>query len=241
MSASEARLEAVSERLRQEIDAAQARVNALAQRRQQLAGQLMAVEAAEEGARRSLTSLLAVAGEAEPELGEHSDTRRLLAGVQLREMIARIALRQLGAGRPVHWSVWREWLREAGFDAAGKKPEATFLTQLARSPLVRRGERDGIYVLDVELFSRARDELGRLHDQLSQLPPPEQLALMGDVRARRHDLQNEVARVERAVEEMWRVLRAELPPGWPAGMEPEPDRIVRAWAPEANGRQRRLA
>lgn len=164
---------------------------------------------------------------ARPQAGSADGQR--LAGGELREMAVRVALRRQAHGQPVHWREWLGWLHEEGLDAAGKKPDATFLTQLARSPMVRRTAQDGVYVLDLELFVQRRQRLHELHGQLAQVPPPEQLAMLGDVRQQRRELEHEVARAERAVEEMWRVLTAEIPPGWPEEALGTPERVVEAW------------
>jgi hypothetical protein len=230
----EDRLRNLGETLRREIKAARARVTELTARRRDLERHLQAARHAERTAIHSLAALESVSREAsgladEPADEDREDRLVRLAGSELREMIARVALRHGAAGEAVHWRQWLDWLRRSEFDAAGKRPEATFQTQLARSPLVRRTEHDGVYRLDLEQFARARDRLRKLHAQLSQLPPPDQLALLGDVRAQRQHLQNEIARTERAVEEMWRVLVQERPPGWVNDAELAPERLVEAW------------
>jgi hypothetical protein len=220
--------------LQRELGLARRRVEELAARRLDLERQLEAARDAEQSARQNLTVLETLGREAgelppAPEEDRHDDGRTRLAGAELREAIARVALRQRANGRAVHWRQWLTWLRDAGFDAAGKNAEATFQTQLARSPLIRRTEQEGIYRLDVARLARGRDRFRHLHEQLLTLPPPDQLALLGDVRAQRQELQNEIARTERAVEEIWRVLAQERPPGWHADDEGEPERIVEAW------------
>jgi hypothetical protein len=192
---------------------------------------------AERSARGALAALEAVAREAagvlldrdEPHgIGDVAGDSARLTGANLREMIARVALKQHAIGVAVHWSAWYAWLREAGFEAGGKKPEATFQTQLTRSPLVRRADQDGYYVLDLERFQRERSRLHRLHDQLSQLPPADQLALLGDHRLQRRQIQNDIARAERAVEEIMRILAREPPPESP-GLEAIPEEAISAW------------
>jgi hypothetical protein len=140
-----------------------------------------------------------------------------------------VALRRRAAGQPVHWRAWLGWLREDGYDAAGKSPEATFQTQLARSPLVVRTDQDGVYRLEPQQLTRKRAELGDLHRHLAQLPAPDQLALLGDVRAQRQELQTRITRTERSLEEIWRVL-AQEPPGSDEAGDTEPERIVDAWS-----------
>lgn len=231
----------LGETLRREIGSARARVEELAERRRELERQLEAARDAERSGLQSLAALETVgreAGELVPDSPvDVRDGRLRLAGAQLREMIARVALRRGVPGEPVHWRLWLTWLHDNELDAAGKNPEATFQTQLARSPLVRRTDQDGVYRLDLAQLARGRDRLRDLHGQLSRLPPPDQLALLGGVRAQRQDLQNEIARTERAVEEIWHVLAQERPPGQVdhAGLDPE--RIVEAWMMSLEGAQ----
>ena len=224
-----------------ELDAARGRVEALAVRRQHLQQELAAAAATEEAERRSLRALEAIArgadGEAATEVGDSGIDQRLLAGTTLRTMIVRVALRGGRAGSPAHWRDWYDWLREAGFEAAGKKPEATFLTQLARSPMVARGPQDGVYVLDLARFVEAQRELQELHERLTRLPPPDQLSMLGELRAQRQSLQTAIGRCERALHEMWQVLVDEVPDGWPANVEPSPDRIVAWWMHRGDTRQ----
>jgi hypothetical protein len=241
--------------LERELAAARTRVEKLAERRRQLERSLEAALAAERAARQAFEAVQAIADEAAgavpglvvggaqdvaaPQQPRGADRRRL-AGSELREMAARVALRRQAHGRPVHWREWLGWLHEEGLDAAGKKPDATFLTQLARSPMVRRTAQDGVYALDVDLFVQCRERLLELHGQLAQVPPAEQLAMLGDARQQRRALENEIARAERAVEEMWRVLTAEIPPGWREEASQTPERVVDAWLQRDRPGQERL-
>ena len=256
-SAEAAEVEALAEKLMSELRAANQQLREAAQRADHLERDLHAARAAQHAAQRHLDSLrevvvqvatlspslnardmleldLADVGELEFRLGEvgHEGTpasraATLLSGARLREMTARVALRRGAVGEPVHWRDWYGWLREAGYGAAGKKPEATFLTQIARSPLVRRSSQDGIYILDLDRFTEERQRLGSLHQQLAELPPPEQMTMIGDMRERRRELRNETAQTERMLEEMIRVLVKEPPddesdPG-------RPEEIIAAW------------
>ena len=170
---------------------------------------LAATLAAEEAERRSLQVLEAIASgtEAGAAAGDPLDNAStVLAGAPLRGMIMRVALRLDRVGRPSHWRTWYGWLRDAGYDATGKKPEATFRDQLTRSPLVARHDQDGVYLLDVERFTAVKLELQDLHEQLTRLPPPDQLSMLGETRARRQRLQIAIGRCERTLSEMWEVL-----------------------------------
>jgi hypothetical protein len=224
----------LSEGLQRELKAAQSRAADLAARRRGLELELEAARAAERAAVQTVEALRSIRRQgAEPATtnadGTDDGSLLPLAGARLREMIARVGLRRGASGGPAHWREWLVWLRDAGYDAAGKSPEATFQTQLARSPLVRRTQREGVYRIELAELARGRDRLRELHQQLSQLPLPDQLALLGDVRSQRQDLQNEIAKVERAVEEIWRILAQERPPGWLNHDDEEPERVIEAW------------
>jgi hypothetical protein len=223
--------------LRLELERARDRLDKLAAREEHVRRDLAEIVASKDAARETLAALEAVAARA-PMLGGSTEdsggdpdetTRRLLSGAELRETLTRVALRRNAHGEPVHWSVWHGWLRNEGFDAAGKRGEATFQTQLGRSPLVRRAEREGVYVLDVSLLDAHRGRLVALHQRLADLPPPGQLALLGDARAGRRDLQQEIARTERALEESWRILTEELGELWGAEHPPDTEHVMRLW------------
>ncbi len=90
---------------------------------------------------------------------------------------------------------------------AGKDPLAVFLTQLSRSPLVRKTSAPGVYELDRQATLRIRERLERLASELREVtvttPGPIEL---GAVRARRHELDLAISQQERALEEALRVL-----------------------------------
>jgi hypothetical protein len=65
-------------------------------------------------------------------------------------------------------------------------------------------------MLDLDLLIERRDLLHELHMRLAQLPPPDQLALIGDVRSERRAAQQEISKAERLLEESWRLLTEAL-------------------------------
>jgi hypothetical protein len=226
----------LGETLQRELVSARERVTVLKRRRRELERELQIVAVAEQESRERLKALTAVAQHAagstavkDADLAVTDDDVRVLAGGALRETLTRIALRRNAHGRPVHWRVWFGWLHEEGFEAAGKRAEATFQTQLGRSPLVRRADRDGVYVLDVELLARLRDDVLTLHQRLAELPPPGQLTLMGDARAVRRELQQRITRAERRLEEAWRLLTEELGADTTGERLTEAEQVTRLW------------
>jgi hypothetical protein len=234
-------VETLGETVQRHLQAAQQRVAKAARRREELRRELDVAAAEEAHGRELVETLLAVARQAhvsgltvgDEDLVAAHQHMRALAGGELRETIARVALRRNIHGYAVHWRQWLDWLREEGFDAAGKSAEATFQTQLARSPLVRRADRDGVYVLDVERLGELRDEVLELHRRLGELPPPDQLTLIGDARAARRALEQRIARAERGLEEAWRMLTEELGSEWGADRPPEAEDVTRMWRARA--------
>lgn len=230
-------MDALEATMHRRLESARDRMHRAALRQEELRREIELAEAEEAHSRELVETLLSVAREArvgglmliaDEEPGDDSGPL-LLAGGELRETIARIALRRNVHGTAVHWRQWLTWLRADGFDAAGKSAEATFQTQLARSPLVRRADRDGVYVLDIERLADLRDEVLTLHQRLAQIPPPDQLMLLGDGRAARRELEQGIARAERALEEAWRMLTEELGDEWDGDPPPGADDVTRLW------------
>jgi hypothetical protein len=208
---------ATFEVLERELADARARLGDLTRARRELELRLQDARLAEETARRSVEALESVA-----RVTLNPSERPRLAGAQLREQLTRAALRRQ-PGEPAHWREWLAWLREDGYEPDGRNPEATFVTQLTRSPLVRRAAQDGVYVLDVSQVDAIRVRLEELHEQLGPLPPPEQLALLDDdVRAARQQVQLAIGRAERALREAWNTLSQERPPWLDARVPVEP-------------------
>jgi chromosome segregation ATPase len=132
---------------------------------------------------------------------------RSLQGGEIREAAVRAALAAGMRSRALHYRDWFELLGRQGLTVAGKRPEATFLTQLGRSPVVRRAGPPGVYAVDPAapdgLRARIRElraDLARLDD--CDLTPRE----LSDERARRVRLARQLARAERELEEALRVL-----------------------------------
>jgi len=107
----------------------------------------------------------------------------------------------------LHYRAWFDAVRAAGFEVAGKDPLAVFLTQLSRSPVVRRGTQSGVYELDAEAPRRLRDRLDALHADLRGLTAaPSATADLTAIRARRAAITTQITQVEKALEEAEAVL-----------------------------------
>jgi hypothetical protein len=142
------------------------------------------------------------------------ENRTALRGPAIREAAVRVLLAQPRPIEALHYRQWYELLLDAGFRVAGKDPLAVFLTQLSRSPLVRKASAPGVYEVDRQAPLRIRQRLDRLQAELREVTigPPETTASpieLGAVRARRHELDLAISQQERALEEALRVLRGE--------------------------------
>jgi hypothetical protein len=128
----------------------------------------------------------------------------VLKGADIRRTAVRVLAASLDARGPVHYKAWYEVFRREGYLPAGKDPVATFLTQIGRSPVVRRTSRAGEYELDFEFPTRARARLTTLREALKEahdVPADADIHTIAEVRARRSELTQEVAAAERGLEE----------------------------------------
>ncbi len=139
--------------------------------------------------------------------GEQSQT--VLRGPAIRAAAVRVLLAAPRRPEALHYRQWFELVAEAGYGVAGKDPLAVFLTQLSRSPLVRRGTQSGVYELDVQAPARLRRRLEDLQAQLRELTAtsPRSTTDLSVVRGRRTALNVEISKVERAFEEAEETLR----------------------------------
>jgi hypothetical protein len=103
----------------------------------------------------------------------------VLRGSRLRVEASRVLLAHAGPNRPTHYRDWYELFLQAGFIILSKRPDATFLTAVSRSPVVRRGDEPGTYYIDPSLaadlssqLSEVQAELSDLEDVLAREPNP---------------------------------------------------------------------
>jgi hypothetical protein len=144
-----------------------------------------------------------------PGSGAASDDSVVLRGASIREAAVRLLATSPKGGDAVHYRTWYELLARSGIRPAGRDPLATFLTQLGRSPVVRRTTKAGVYELDLDFPVRARARLSELRAALAktnELPPDAGVAQIANARERRAQLQKEAENVERALEEALRSL-----------------------------------
>jgi chaperonin cofactor prefoldin len=137
---------------------------------------------------------------------DHGEAALQLRGPAIRETAVRL-LAEHAQTDAMHYRNWFELLTEAGYEVAGKDPLAVFLTQVSRSPAVRKGTQSGVYELDRRAPQRLRAQLERLQVEMRELTSaPSPNTDLSAIRARRSQLTSEISRIERALEEITRVL-----------------------------------
>jgi len=148
-----------------------------------------------------------------------SRERAPLRGPAIRRAAVEVLLAQPEAPQALHYRAWFDALEAAGYEVAGKDPLAVFLTQLSRSPVVRRGTQSGVYELDPGAPRRLRDRLDALHAELRGIAgTPSATADLTAIRGRRAALTTQITQVEKALEEAEALLgpRAAAGPARPA-------------------------
>ena len=129
---------------------------------------------------------------------------RQLKGPEVRRMA--VGLLAADPARPaLHYRDWYRRLLDAGYAVAGKDGLAVFLTQLSRSPVVRRSTQAGVYEIDFDAIRRLEAQRARLVGEMRELLSSEGADLT-TIRARRHELTTAVGQVERALEEARELL-----------------------------------
>ncbi len=92
----------------------------------------------------------------------------ILRGPAIREAAVQVLVHR-GGIEALHYREWFELLTREGYTVAGKNGLAVFLTQLSRSPVVRKGTQSGVYELDRQAPHRHARELERLQREMREL------------------------------------------------------------------------
>ena len=133
----------------------------------------------------------------------HGAVGRVVREAAARAVAVRILIAHPRRPEALHYREWFNLLTEAGYSVAGKDPLAVFLTQLSRSPLVRRGTQSGVYELDLQAQTRLRARLQDLQAELRELTTTvsNKTTDLSSIRGRRTALNLEISKVEKALEE----------------------------------------
>lgn len=132
-----------------------------------------------------------------------TDEGQALAGSAIRRVAVRVLVDSEHAEAPIHYREWFNLLRDAGYDVAGKRPDAVFLNQIARSPVVKTTTKAGIYELDQEAPRRLGQRLEELQRALSALAvdAPSDPADLEKRTADQEELGLEIRRTQKALTE----------------------------------------
>jgi hypothetical protein len=156
----------------------------------------------------------ATPGSDDPRTGDREPRRAAgtLRGPAIRRAAVEVLLALPERPQALHYREWYEAVRAAGFDIAGKDPLAVFLTQISRSPVIRKSTQAGVYELDTTAAQRLRGELERLHDDLRALAAtPGAAADLAAVRSRRAQIHTEIGHVEKSLVEAEELLGTSNP------------------------------
>lgn len=139
------------------------------------------------------------------------DGTAVLRGPAIRETAVRMLVEDDDT-EALHYREWFERLRAAGFAVAGKDSLAVFLTQLSRSPAVRKSTQAGVYELDRGAPGRLRLRLDELHEELRRLTAATGATIgLAAIRARREELNSQIGQTEKALEEASALLGSAVP------------------------------
>lgn len=141
------------------------------------------------------------------ELGT-TNGKRILRGASIREIAVPLLIREMGES-PVHYKHWYELLESAGFAVLGQRPDAVFLNQVTRSPLVKASTQPGIYSIDFEAVERLRSALEAQEDRLrGQDSSPTTPPGAGASAEKQRELAISVNRLRKQLDEADRALSA---------------------------------
>jgi hypothetical protein len=127
----------------------------------------------------------------------------VLNGAAIRTLAVPLLLREQGTA-PIHYRAWLELLTREGYAVAGKRPEAVFLNQVARSPLVRGTTKAGYYEIDLDVIDLLREKLRMQKFDLAESmreAPTEIGEAFDQHRDRQRELNTAIARTERELDE----------------------------------------
>jgi len=125
-----------------------------------------------------------------------------LSGSEIRDLAVPLLIRGHGIG-PIHYKDWYALLNKAGYAVAGKRPDAVFLNQIARSPLVRSTTKSGYYTLNLEAVQDLQEKLQEQRSEMSALMAsvPNDSESFEAHRAKQREMSIAIGRTERELNE----------------------------------------
>lgn len=201
---------------RAERDRLARRRSQISKKREDLQGRIDLLDEELEAVDREITALetLALSSDGTREISlveaEHKDGPTLLRGAEIRVLAVPFLLRAQGAA-PIHYRAWLELLMREGFAVAGKRPDAVFLNQVVRSPLVRATTKAGYYAVDLDAVDQLRETLREQQTRLATLmrqAPVEVGEAFNEHREQQRELNTAIARTERELDEAVGAIKA---------------------------------
>jgi prefoldin subunit 5 len=142
--------------------------------------------------------------------GVEDDQASVLSGAAIRLLAVPLLLREQGTA-PIHYRAWLELLTREGYAVAGKRPDAVFLNQVVRSPLVHSTTKAGYYEVDPGIVDLLREKLRKQKSELAEFMrevPREIGEAFEQHRENQRELNTAIARTEREFEEASSVIEA---------------------------------
>lgn len=136
---------------------------------------------------------------------------RVLKGSGLRYEASRVLVRKIGTRTPIHYRDWYDLVRQEGYLVLGRRPAATFLTAVSRSPVVAPTGPPGMYAVVPDLLEVLSTRLTDLREKLAQIDRHEEFhgkILSPGLRQERRRLLLSHEKLQRQLEEGTRVLEA---------------------------------
>jgi hypothetical protein len=126
-----------------------------------------------------------------------------ISGAEIRKVAVRLLRASENVEQPIHYRRWLELVEEAGYLVRGKRPEAVFLGQIVRSPVVQSTTQAGYYALDEEAPERLREQIIALEEtsQETLVSSPDAPAEIDKHIAREKERSAQVRRVQKALRE----------------------------------------
>lgn len=143
----------------------------------------------------------------------------VLRGSRLRIESARLLMLHHGPDRDIYYRDWYELLGPAGFVVLGKKPLATFLTAIGRSPVVERGVGKGAYRISTHRAAEIERELREARAELADARTLAQHdpSVIDQLRPQIDEMTSRCRRLERDLREAELVLAFPQAPGMSRG------------------------
>lgn len=138
-----------------------------------------------------------------------SEGQKLLKGAQIRELAVPLALAK--HEMLLHYRDWFELLQKEGYEVAGQRPDAVFLNQVVRSPLVRATTKAGYYEIDPRSVDRLRERLQEQRAELAEFmrqAPAAGGEAFDKHREQQHAMNTATARTERELKEAEKAIEA---------------------------------